>query len=335
MPAGLEPLDIGVQFLTISVARFPWSSCATLSPSALVNLRSLRIESWVATGNTTCPADSGMVRREPLVRSGADSDSEAACRAYTRSSLLSQASSGSGSFSVRLSALRRLRGLARESEKETDLLLLLSGEFTVHSSIDVRVNSAALIESIAAGLRSPDLRSQLSGAEGVFKGIVGLLNYPAAYPRAVKVGIKALFALCLVKQHRERAVAAGAAEALVDKLSEYEKCDAERALATVELLCRIPSGCAAFAAHALTAPLLVKTILKISDRATEYAAGALLSLCSASEQAKCEAVAAGVLTQLLLLVQSDCTERAKRKAQTLLKSLRDSWPHHDSIAKHG
>ncbi|THG00075.1 hypothetical protein TEA_006757 [Camellia sinensis var. sinensis] len=128
-----------------------------------------------------------------------------------------------------------------------------------------------------------------------------------------------------------QAVAAGAVEALMDRLPDFEKCDAERALATVELLCRIQSGCAAFAAHALTVPLLVKIILKISDRATEYAAGALLSLCSAEEQCQREAVAAGVLTQLLLLVQSDCTERAKRKAQMLLKLLRDSWPD-DSIA---
>jgi len=75
---------------------------------------------------------------------------------------------------------------------------------------------------------------------------------------------------------------------------------------------------------------LVKTILKISDRATEYAAGALLALCSASEQSQKEAVCAGILTQLLLLVQSDCTDRAKRKAQMLLKLLRDSWPE-DSV----
>nr|GMD76326.1 U-box domain-containing protein 26-like [Ipomoea batatas] len=31
-----------------------------------------------------------------------------------------------------------------------------------------------------------------------------------------------------------------------------EKCDAKRGLATVELLYRIPSGCAAFVAHVLT-----------------------------------------------------------------------------------
>lgn len=200
-----------------------------------------------------------------------------------------------------------------------------------HSSVDVRVNSAAVIEMAVAGTRSPELRSQVSNAEGVFEGVIGILSYPLAYPRALKIGVKALFALCLVKQHRQRAVTAGAVDALVDRLADFEKCDAERALATVELLCRIPSGCAAFAAHALTVPLLVKIILKISDRATEYAAGALFSLCSASDQAQRDAVAAGVLTQLLLLVQSDCTDRAKRKAQMLLKLLRDSWPE-DSTA---
>ena len=79
--------------------------------------------------------------------------------------------------------------------------------------------------------------------------------------------------MCLVKQTRHKAVLAGAPEILMDRLADFEKCDAERALATIELLCRIPAGCTAFAGHALTVPLLVKIILKISDRATENAAG--------------------------------------------------------------
>ncbi|KAG9137057.1 hypothetical protein Leryth_019000 [Lithospermum erythrorhizon] len=211
-------------------------------------------------------------------------------------------------------------------ERVTYLVSLL-----FHSSIEVRVNSAALLEIVLTGTRSPELRAQICDADDIFIGVVGILRIPLASPRALKIGIKALFALCLVKQHRHKAISAGAVEALMEKLAEFEKCDAERALATIELLCRIQSGCAALSAHALTVPLLVKIILKVSERATEYAAGALLSLCSAYEQSQQDAVAAGVLTQLLLLVQSDCTERAKRKAQTLLKLLRHSWPQ-DSIA---
>ncbi|KAK6159329.1 hypothetical protein DH2020_006643 [Rehmannia glutinosa] len=394
MPGSLDPLDIGVQIpyhfrcpISLELMRDPVTVCTgqTYDRSS--------IESWVATGNTTCPVtrvpltDFTLIPNHTLRRLIQDwcvaNRSSGVERIPTEATGRPDfASSGSGTFSSRVSALRRLRGLARDSDKNRSVIaannareimlsivfadvdsepselnlesLAILSMFTLsepeclyvasdsdrvrylvnllfHSSIDVRVNSAALIETVVAGIRSPELRTQISSADGVFEGIIGILNYPFAYPRALKIGIKALFALCLVKQHRGKAVEAGAAEALIDRLTEFEKCDAERALATVELLCRIPSGSAAFASHALTVPLLVKIILKISDRATEYAAGALLSLCSASERAQREAVAAGVLTQLLLLVQSDCTERAKRKAQMLLKLLRDSWPD-DSIA---
>ncbi|KAL3814240.1 hypothetical protein ACJIZ3_015508 [Penstemon smallii] len=398
MPASLKPLDINVQipyYFRCPISLELMSDPVTVCTGQTYDRSS--IESWVATGNTTCPVtrvpltDFTLIPNHTLRRLIQDwcvanrsfgveripTPKQPAEPVLVRT-LLNQASSGSSPYSLRVSALRRLRGLARDSDKNRSVIaasnareILLSIVFAdvgsepselnheslailsmltlsesecmyvasdsdrvgylvnllFHSSIDIRVNSAAIIESVVAGIRSPELRCQISGAEGIFDGIVGILNYPLAYPRALKIGIKALFALCLVKQHRLKAVAAGAVDALIDRLAEFEKCDSERALATVELLCRIPSGCAAFASHALTVPLLVKIILKISDRATEYAAGALLSLCSASELAQRDAVAAGVLTQLLLLVQSGCTERAKRKAQMLLKLLRDSWPH--------
>ncbi|KAL6514228.1 U-box domain-containing protein 26 [Orobanche hederae] len=398
MPGSLEPLDTGVQIpyhfrcpVSLELMRDPVTVCTgqTYDRSS--------IESWVATGNTTCPVtrvpltDFTFIPNHTLRRLIQDWCVANRCNGIERiptpkqpadpiliRTLLNQASSGSRSFDSRISALRRLRGLARDSDKNRSVIaasnarevmisilfadvgsepselnlesMAILSTFTLtepeclfvasdsgrvsylvnllfHSSIDVRVNSAAVIEIVAAGIRSPELRTQITSAEGVFEGVVGILNYPLVYPRALKVGAKALFALCLVKQHRQKAVESGAVEALIDRLTEFEKCDAERALATVELLCRVPSGCAAFASHALTVPLLVKIILKISDRATEYAAGALLSVCSTSERSQREAVSAGVVTQLLLVVQSDCTERAKRKAQMLLKLLRDSWPN--------
>lgn len=397
MPGSLEPLDVGVQIpyhfrcpISLELMRDP----VIVGTGQTYDRPS--IESWVATGNTTCPVtrlpltDFTLIPNHTLRRliqewcvanrsygvERIPTPKQPADPVMVRS-LLSQAASESISSHARLSALRRLRGLARDSDKnrsvisthnarevllgvlfsetnsnsselnleslailssfplsESECLLVSSDPNRIsylisllsHPSIDVRVNAASLLENVVAGTRSPENRAEISNHDEVFDRIVGILNYPLSYPRAMKVGIKALFALCLVKQHRHKAVDAGAVEALINRLADFEKCDAERALATVELLCRIPQGCAAFASHALTVPLLVKIILKISDRATEYAAGALLSLCSAAERLQREAVAAGVLTQLLLLVQSDCTERAKRKAQMLLKLLRDSWP---------
>ncbi|KAK9667105.1 hypothetical protein RND81_14G233300 [Saponaria officinalis] len=354
------------------------------------------IDSWVSTGNTTCPvtrsplSDFTLIPNHTLRRliqewcvanrafgvERIPTPKQPAEPGLVRG-LLNRVANCSNPVQTRVMALRRVRALARESEMnrvvisalnvreivvsvlfeselgddelrfealavsavfpptDSDCCLIGSDPDKVGylvsllfhpSSIEVRVNSTALIESVIAGTKSPELRSFISGSDEVFVGVVGILTHPIPYPRALKIGVKTLFALSLNKQHRHKAVSAGAVDALILRLSELDKCDCERALATVELLCRIPQGCAAFSALALTVPLLVKTILKVSDRATEYAAGALLALCSAAEGLQQEAVNAGVLTQLLLLVQSDCTERAKRKAQMLLKLLRDSWP---------
>ncbi|XP_074286307.1 U-box domain-containing protein 26-like [Silene latifolia] len=357
------------------------------------------IESWVSTGNITCPvtrsplSDFTLIPNHTLRRliqewcvanrsfgvERIPTPKQPADPSLVRS-LLNQVASGSNLVQNRVAAMRRIRGLARDSEKNRLVISAMNVRDVVISilfssapdlcdelryeslallavfppsdsdcptiasdpgkiqylvnllfhptSIEVRVNSASLLESVIAGTKSPELRSFITAHDEVFPGVVALLTLASPSPRALKVGVKTLFALCLNKQHRHKAVSAGAVDALIMRLAELDKCDCERALATVELLCRIPQGCAAFASHALTVPLLVKTILKVSDRATEYAAGALLSLCSTAERLQIEAVNAGVLTQLLLLVQSDCTERAKRKAQMLLKLLRNSWPDH-------
>ncbi|KAG2255201.1 hypothetical protein Bca52824_074495 [Brassica carinata] len=405
MPGNLEPLDLGIQIpyhFRCPISLELMSDPVTVSTGQTYDRTS--IESWIATGNTSCPVTrlplsdftlipnhtlrrliqewcvanrSSGVERIPTPKQPADPISVR--------SLLSQASAISGthvSVRSRAAAIRRLRGLARDSEKnrvliaghnareilvrilfadvdvgvETSssevvseslaLLVMLhmtEGEcesissdpgrvgfmtrLLFDSSIENRVNAAALVEMVLTGSKSTDLKMIISGSGSVFEGVMDLLRSSVSSRRALKIGIKALFALCLVKQTRHLAISAGAPGTLIDRLAaDFDRCDTERGLATVELLCRLPEGCAAFGEHALTVPLLVKTILRVSDRATEYAAGALLALCTAEERCRDEAAAAGLVTQLLLLVQSDCTERAKRKAQMLLKLLRDSWP---------
>ena len=106
-------------------------------------------------------------------------------------------------------------------------------------------------------------------------------------------------------------------------MPEASASEQQKSNATIELLCRIPAGCTAFAGHMPTVPLLVKIILRILDRATDYTAGTLLSPCSDSEQCKRDAVAAGVMTQLLLLVQSDYTEKAKKLCVRIRSSARE------------
>ncbi|KAK1299698.1 U-box domain-containing protein 25 [Acorus calamus] len=208
-------------------------------------------------------------------------------------------------------------------------LALLSELLNGHDSLDVRVDAAALLEMVSSGARSAEQRALIGSTDGVFEGLVAVLKDPSLRcPRSLKAAVKALFSLCLVKQNRARAARAGAAEAVVERVADLERGDAERALATLELLFRAR----AHIEGARAARTLVKAMMKVSGRATEHATGALLSMCAASESAQEEAVAAGVVTQLLLVVQSDCTGRAKRKAQALLKLLRRAWPDNDSFA---
>lgn len=188
-----------------------------------------------------------------------------------------------------------------------------------HPSPDARVNAAALLDSAIAAARPPDCLRLLAGeTEGIFDGLVSLLDCP----RAVRSAVRAMFSLCLARANRPRAARAGAGEALLARLGEMERCEAERALATVELLCR---GGGELGEGGVAA--LVRSMTKVSERATEYAAGALAAVCTASEEARRAAVGAGLVAQLLLVVQSGCTDRAKRKAQLLLKLLPTSWPH--------
>ncbi|VVB15354.1 unnamed protein product [Arabis nemorensis] len=51
-----------------------------------------------------------------------------------------------------------------------------------------------------------------------------------------------------------------------------------------------------------------------------------MAIFTAEEWWREEAATAGVVVQLLLMVRSECTERAKKKAHKLLKLLKDSWP---------
>ncbi|KAJ7525982.1 hypothetical protein O6H91_17G076900 [Diphasiastrum complanatum] len=76
-------------------------------------------------------------------------------------------------------------------------------------------------------------------------------------------------------------------------------------------------------------------VLKVSDQATECTAGTLLAISSSSQTGQEAVVQADIFTQMLLLIQSDCTERAKRKAMELLKLLRSSWSNDPCISEYG
>ncbi|CAN6270135.1 unnamed protein product [Urochloa humidicola] len=73
------------------------------------------------------------------------------------------------------------------------------------------------------------------------------------------------------------------------------------------------------AVRALVRHVFVMPSSSSDDEGSEHAVAALVAVCRESRAARSEAAAAGVVTQALLLLQSQCGARAKAKARSLLK----------------
>uniref|UniRef100_A0A0E0J241 Uncharacterized protein n=1 Tax=Oryza nivara TaxID=4536 RepID=A0A0E0J241_ORYNI len=72
------------------------------------------------------------------------------------------------------------------------------------------------------------------------EGLVALLE-EKAHARAIRIGIRGIFMLCLAKENHPRAVAAGAAAAFARRVAEGGG-GSRSALAAVERLCRMEGG---------------------------------------------------------------------------------------------
>ncbi|KAG0617734.1 hypothetical protein M758_4G010600 [Ceratodon purpureus] len=221
-----------------------------------------------------------------------------------------------------------LAALAVLSEDEATTRLMATPEFLAVVTWYVSKGRKEARESACLILEKLSLEESFKGTMGSSPGVMDALNNllrDEKHLKLVKVATRTMLALCLLRENRRRAVEVGAVASLLEMLPRARSATAEKALATLELLGTIEEGKEAIIDHALAVPVLVELILRVSDRGTEYAAGTLSAMCSDSIAMREAAVAHGAPTKLLLLIQSDCTARAKRKASQLLKVLHKIW----------
>ncbi|CAA6663794.1 unnamed protein product [Spirodela intermedia] len=230
------------------------------------------IESWVATGNLTCPVtrtpltDFTFIPNHTLRRlihdwcaahggtAAPKQQRQPPADAALVRSLLAQAESADSVESSRVAALRRLRTLARDSDKNRRVISSEESESIAarwlwslspwrrccrcrtrrarpspHGRSVCRGwrpcsappvgrdtdDAAAVIEAVSAAARSQDLRVTVGSTAGVVEGLVRLVELHCRHQRAGNVAIRALFSLCLAKENRELAVSAGAAGSLM------------------------------------------------------------------------------------------------------------------------
>lgn len=170
----------------------------------------------------------------------------------------------------------------------------------------------------------------LSDIEGAKEALVELVKEPIC-PAATKTSLMVIFQMVSSSSSNSkeeiklRFIEMGLVELLLDLLVDSEKTLCEKALGVLDCICSCDEGREKAYGHALTMPVLVKKLLRVSDLATEFSVSILWKL-SKNEMREdggvlVEALQVGAFQKLLLLLQVGCSDRTKEKTTELLKLL--------------
>lgn len=183
-----------------------------------------------------------------------------------------------------------------------------------NGSTEARENAAATLFSLSLG----DENKIIIGASGAIPALVELLQNGSA--RGKKDAATALFNLCIYQGNKGRAVRAGIITALLKMLTDSSNCMVDEALTIMSVLASHPEAKVAIV-KASTIPVLIDLLRTGLPRNKENTAAILLALCKRDTDNLACISRLGALIPLTELAKSG-TERAKRKATSLLEHLR-------------
>ncbi|CAL9046409.1 U-box domain-containing protein 12-like isoform X1 [Musa acuminata AAA Group] len=183
-------------------------------------------------------------------------------------------------------------------------------------SMEARENAAAALFSLSV----VDQNKVLIGEAGAIPALINLLCHGS--PRGKKDAATAIFNLCIFKGNKVIAVKAGIVVYLIRMLVDPSGGMVDEALAILAILASSQEGKTAIT-HSNPIPLMVKLMKTGSARVRENAAALLFSLCGGDEQQLRAAVESGAEEALKDLMETG-TERAKRKASSLLGLIRQT-----------
>ncbi|ERN08807.1 hypothetical protein AMTRI_Chr11g99850 [Amborella trichopoda] len=207
--------------------------------------------------------------------------------------------------------------LLREASAMNALLVLLKG-----GTMKIKISICQLMVAISSSHDLKELCYEIGQNQVILQGLISVMQH-SHHVGALNAGIRALSSLALSLTTVEITIEAGIIDSLVECVMQADKSNVSLALAAIEHLSRIESGKKVLRENPLAIRVLVKLVFRVSDHeGSENAIGCLLVICEESLSAQEVAINEGILTQLLLLLQSQCNSRAKTKARVLLKLLR-------------
>lgn len=179
-------------------------------------------------------------------------------------------------------------------------------------------------------LASADQRQVDALAEtyGLVDALVNVIKEPIC-PTTTKASLMIIYHMVSSSQSKEktasRLVEMGLVSLLLEMLVDADKSVCEKALGVLDGIFSCEQGREEAYNHALTMPVLVKKMFRVTELATEFAVSSLWKLCKNYKGEDggimVEALTVGVFQKVLLLLQVGCGEITKEKATDLLKML--------------
>uniref|UniRef100_A0A0D9WNV8 U-box domain-containing protein n=1 Tax=Leersia perrieri TaxID=77586 RepID=A0A0D9WNV8_9ORYZ len=189
--------------------------------------------------------------------------------------------------------------------------------------------AAAIVLREIASSGNRDALDAIARARGMCDALVGLVTRPVSSQATKAALVAAYYLVSSSDVAAARFADLGVVRVVVELLVDADKGTSEKALAVLDAaLCAGGAAVDSALAHALTVPVLVKKMFRVSDMATDFAVSALWRLCrgDGAGAASCrgEALRVGAFQKLLLLLQVGCAGLTKERASELLKMLNGS-----------
>lgn len=194
------------------------------------------------------------------------------------------------------------------------------------NDLSSRQNAVLVLKELLSS--SEAIAEPFARIKGSTEGLVGIIKEPIC-SRATKASLTAIFHM-MKKNNKSTVTTAssfvelGLVPLLLEAILESsERGVCERAAMVLDRISDAGEARAAARDNALTTPLAVKKILRVSDFATECLVSFLWKILAMESDgdAVVAALEAGAFEKMLLMLQIGCSERCKEKVNELLKLL--------------
>jgi hypothetical protein len=199
--------------------------------------------------------------------------------------------------------------------------------FLKSEDLSTRRNAVLVLkELVPLDNRKVDMLLEIEGAtEALFK----LIKAPIC-PSATKASLLIIYHMVMSSSPTnakiiDKFLDLGLVSLLLEMLVDAERSICEKALGVLDGICDRDQGREKAYNHALTIPVLVRKIHRVSDLAMKFSVSILFKLCMNEKRGNggvlVEAIQRNAFEKLLVLLQVGCDERTREKATQLLKLL--------------